>query len=115
MPIIDLTAMTSQELNELAQAIARELQQCDQQEKRQVTTRIRELAKSAGLAVNIVPAAKTSSSSLPKYRHPEDATKTWTGRGKRPGWLTALLAQGKALEELAIRTEKNNEVRKRIT
>lgn len=23
----------------------------------------------------------------PKYRNPADPTQTWTGRGKRPGWL----------------------------
>jgi DNA-binding protein H-NS len=55
-----------------------------------------------GLADHIAPAAKPSSSAPPKYRHPEDATKTWTGRGKRPGWLTALLAQCNTLEELEI-------------
>ena len=102
MPTIDLTAMTSQELEELAHAIARELHQRDHQEKREVTTRIRELAKSVGLTVDIAPAVRTSSNVLPKYRHPDDPTKTWTGRGRRPGWLMALLAEGRTLEELDI-------------
>ena len=102
MPTIDLTTMTSQELEELAHAIiARELHQRDHQEKREVTTRIRE-AKSVGVTVDIALAAKTSESALPKYRHPDDPTKTWTSRGKRPGWLTALLAEGRTLEEMEI-------------
>lgn len=28
-----------------------------------------------------------------KYRHPENAELTWTGRGKQPGWLRAALEQ----------------------
>jgi DNA-binding protein H-NS len=30
----------------------------------------------------------------PKYRNPEDATKTWTGRGKSPLWVQALKDAG---------------------
>jgi DNA-binding protein H-NS len=30
----------------------------------------------------------------PKYRHPDDASKTWTGRGKSPLWVQALKDAG---------------------
>lgn len=36
----------------------------------------------------------------PKYRGPEG--QTWSGRGRQPGWLVALLAEGHTLEEFAI-------------
>lgn len=26
----------------------------------------------------------------PKYRNPADPTQTWTGRGKRPGWMNGV-------------------------
>lgn len=41
-------------------------------------------------------------SSPAKYRHPENPALTWTGRGRRPNWVTAALEQGKELEDLAI-------------
>lgn len=31
--------------------------------------------------------SKPKKSPPPKYAHPEDATKTWTGRGREPVWL----------------------------
>lgn len=37
-----------------------------------------------------------------KYRHPQDDSLTWTGRGKRPNWLQDELAKGKKLEDFAI-------------
>lgn len=37
-----------------------------------------------------------------KFRHPQDASLTWTGRGKRPNWLQAELAKGKQLDDFAI-------------
>jgi DNA-binding protein H-NS len=36
----------------------------------------------------------------PKYRGPDGDT--WAGRGARPRWLTALLKEGRKLEEFAI-------------
>jgi DNA-binding protein H-NS len=36
----------------------------------------------------------------PKYRGP--AGETWAGRGARPRWLSALVKQGRKLEEFAI-------------
>jgi DNA-binding protein H-NS len=35
-----------------------------------------------------------------KYR--DEAGNTWTGRGSRPRWLTAALAEGRALESFAV-------------
>ena len=36
-----------------------------------------------------------------KYRHPENAELTWSGRGKQPGWLRAALEQYDEQELLA--------------
>jgi len=36
----------------------------------------------------------------PRFRGPEG--ETWSGRGLRPKWLTALIAQGRKLEEFAL-------------
>lgn len=36
----------------------------------------------------------------PRFRGPEG--ETWSGRGLRPKWLSALMAQGRKLEEFAI-------------
>ena len=52
-----------------------------------------------------VPAGKkvaaTAGRKLPvRYRDGEG--NTWTGRGKRPGWLTAALASGKDLQDFAV-------------
>jgi DNA-binding protein H-NS len=38
----------------------------------------------------------------PRYRNPENPAETWSGKGKRPGWVEAALAEGKSLESLEI-------------
>ncbi|MDB2407120.1 H-NS histone family protein [Jannaschia sp.] len=37
-----------------------------------------------------------------KYRHPENASLTWSGRGRQPGWYKEALDAGKSPEDLAI-------------
>jgi len=37
-----------------------------------------------------------------KYRHPENPSLTWSGRGRKPLWFVAVLAAGKTPEDLAI-------------
>lgn len=47
---------------------------------------------------------KESRSAAPahaKYHHPNDPSKTWTGRGKRPTWVKEFLASGGVLPGLA--------------
>ncbi|GAB3791870.1 H-NS histone family protein [Dyella agri] len=39
----------------------------------------------------------------PKYRNPEDASQTWTGRGRKPSWVAeALRKRGVTLDSLLI-------------
>lgn len=40
----------------------------------------------------------------PKYANPANPAESWTGRGKKPRWVTALQTQGVSLESLRITT-----------
>jgi DNA-binding protein H-NS len=38
----------------------------------------------------------------PKYRHPENAALTWTGKGRQPAWIKEAVEKGKPLEDFLI-------------
>lgn len=38
----------------------------------------------------------------PRYRNPENAAETWSGKGPRPAWLEQALADGAILEDLEV-------------
>jgi DNA-binding protein H-NS len=46
---------------------------------------------------------------LPKYFNPSVPNETWSGRGKKPRWLTVALQEGHALEELKIKKEDDGD------
>jgi DNA-binding protein H-NS len=39
---------------------------------------------------------------FPKFRNPQVPSETWSGRGKRPRWLSAALKTGRKIEEFVI-------------
>jgi DNA-binding protein H-NS len=49
------------------------------------------------------PKKTTGSKVAPKYRNPADPTETWTGRGRQPRWMAALVAQGSSPADFLIR------------
>ncbi len=40
---------------------------------------------------------------IPKYRNPANPSQTWTGKGKRPGWMKELLDKGHSKDEFLIK------------
>jgi len=42
---------------------------------------------------------------VPKYRNPDNSSETWSGRGKQPRWLVALLNAGRQIDDFRITTK----------
>ena len=74
--------------------------------RKEVIAQIKELAASIDVTVEIVEGDKKSARKgvkLPvKYRHPENAEQTWTGRGVMPKWMQALLDAGHDRSEFEV-------------
>ena len=60
-------------------------------------------ARTPGRAAAKKAPRKAASKVAPKYRNPDNASETWTGRGKQPRWLAAQTANGRDLSEFLIR------------
>jgi DNA-binding protein H-NS len=101
---IDLSKLSLEELQTLAQDIEAEIVNRREAERERVLAQMRELAGSLGLSLEDILRQERGKSGgvAPKYRHPDNPALTWTGRGKRPVWVTEALASGKTLEDLAI-------------
>lgn len=59
-------------------------------------------AVAKNMRVGMSASRKIRSESPVKYRHPNDANKTWKGFGKRPLWLNEELKRGRKLEDFKI-------------
>lgn len=65
-------------------------------------TRVELLSLYTAGSIQIKNIGRLRKAAEPKYRHPENAELTWTGRGRAPAWLQALLDAGHTKESLLI-------------
>lgn len=102
---VDLDSMSKDELEKLRRDAERKLKDFDQRRRDEARAAAERAAKEHGFTLEEllgVAKSRSRSKSVPRYRHPENASTTWTGRGRKPGWVLSHLEQGGKLEDLAI-------------
>jgi len=112
----DLKSMTRKELEKLKAGIEKALERVTKTEMKEARAAAEKAAKAHGFSLaeltnqSQAPAAKqTRKNSKPaknpgaaKYANPDNATQTWTGKGRQPDWFKAAMLAGKEPEDLAI-------------
>lgn len=103
---MDLTKYSSQELNQLKKDIDKELRKRRRQDVKEAQKELKQVAEKYGLAVaDLVTgtSAKSSKGSgAVRFRHPDDPSKGWSGRGRKPAWIKEWEAKGRSLEDLRV-------------
>lgn len=102
-----LDKMSREELRQLQKDVAAALKSFDDRQKKEAQTKLESMAKEMGYSLaDFAGGKKTRAGSgaggVPKYVHPENPGKTWSGRGRQPQWFKDALASGKTEDDLAI-------------
>ena len=121
--MVDITRILLSELLQLQEQLPVEIQRRRSLERDRVMEELSALARARGFVLEDLIGGKSISAAIPeyaatlsselpvrrlrrsppvKYRHPQQCDLTWTGRGKRPRWVMAWLADGKRIEELGV-------------
>ncbi|SFR08182.1 H-NS family nucleoid-associated regulatory protein [Poseidonocella sedimentorum] len=100
---IDLEKMSRDELLQLRADIDKALKTVDARSRSEARVAAEKAAKEFGYSLDeLLNKSGGKDKNPPKYRHPEDPTKTWTGRGRKPAWVIDWIDAGKDVEDLAI-------------
>ena len=87
-----LEKMSLKELSTLRTRVAQAIAEKRISERSEMRAKIEEMAKASGFSVAELfggRKAKNGSKGVAKYRNPKDHAQTWTGRGRRPLWMTS--------------------------
>ncbi len=104
MAKVNLKKFSIPELEELKIDIEQTIDQRREENRIAVKEQMEAMAAEAGFSIDeLYGKAKGKKSALPaKYRNPDDASQTYTGRGRKPGWLADKLAAGADMDEFLI-------------
>lgn len=111
---MDISKLTTKELEALIKRIQKEMSKRKQQERSKLVSDIAQIASKRGYSLkDLIGIGKAPRQAkrgkavrrkpvAVKYRHPEQANLIWTGRGRKPHWVTKCLDEGKTIEMLAV-------------
>jgi DNA-binding protein H-NS len=103
--MMDLSNMSLGDLRNLQEQIKQEMKKREQQEVQKAREQILAIAQSVGVPLKDLLAtnrgAKTGSVAV-RYRHPDNASQQWTGRGRQPKWVKEWVEGGKSLDKLRV-------------
>lgn len=109
MSHLDLTQLSLEELQALALEVRDRIEYLEEQSRREAFEKMMELAANVGMSPRELlrmygdpnassPAAPVTNK--PLYRNPDNPRDTWSGRGRRPGWIVAWENAGKDIKDL---------------
>jgi DNA-binding protein H-NS len=107
----DYNNLSELELKTLIDQAEQALKDKQANKRKEVIAQIKALAASINITVDIHETGIKPAEPKParvgvkipaKYRHPQDATLTWSGRGIAPKWLQVLLDQGHSKSEFEV-------------
>jgi DNA-binding protein H-NS len=104
MKHLDLKSMSMDELWSFHEFVASALSRKVSAEKARLDERLGQL-KLDGVPQHIEKmsrARRPYPQVFPRYRNPAQPSETWSGRGKKPRWLTAQLRSGKQIDDFRI-------------
>ncbi|MCA8881042.1 MAG: H-NS histone family protein [Rhodobacteraceae bacterium] len=89
MSDIDLAKLSLEELKSLQTKITRAIDTFEDRRRKEALAVVEAKAKEMGFSLNdLYNASRKSNTPRPaKYRHPENADLTWSGRGRQPQWF----------------------------
>jgi DNA-binding protein H-NS len=106
----ELNELSLSELNSLEKKIAKAISKKKKADKKKALSLIEAKAREMGFSLSELTGntraprgtAKVRKPGVARFANPEDATQTWTGKGRRPAWVISWVEAGKNLDDLAI-------------
>ncbi|WP_299657188.1 H-NS histone family protein [uncultured Jannaschia sp.] len=108
MADIDLDSLSRDELKALQKDVNKAVENYDAKRKQEAQAAVEAQARELGFSLAELidgsgKAGKKARTPQPaKYRHPENASLTWSGRGRQPGWIKEAIASGTSLDTFLI-------------
>jgi DNA-binding protein H-NS len=104
MPDFNSGTLSFADLRYLQKSVAKAISTFEARQRAEAREKVEMLAKDLGFTLaelaELEEPKRKRAPSTKVYRHPENPTLTWSGRGRKPGWFAAHVDAGKDANEL---------------
>ncbi len=113
-PIVGIDGLDLDKLKALQKDVNKAVEEYDERRKKEARAEVEAKARELGFSLSELAdgtgkAGKKARTPQPaNYRHPENASLTWSGRGHQPGWIKEALANGTSLDEFLIEPKSSS-------
>ena len=105
MADFNLEALSLKELQQLQKDLTKAISTYEDRHKAEARTKLEAIAKEMGYSLADLIGVEVKTTRAPavaKYRHPENAGITWSGRGRKPQWFADHINSGKEPSDLSV-------------
>ncbi len=105
MADIDLSSLTLDELKKLQKDVNKAVETYEDRRKQEARAAVEAKAREMGFSLSELTdgsGKKGKTPNPPKFRHPENPSLTWSGRGRQPAWIKEALENGTSLDDFLI-------------
>lgn len=105
MADFNLEALSLKELQQLQKDLAKAISTFEDRQRSEARAKLDAIAKEMGYSLAELIGVEVKTTRAPavaKYRHPENAALTWSGRGRKPQWFADHINAGKDPSALAV-------------
>ena len=109
---MDLSNLSLGDLRNLQEQIKQEMKKREHQDLQKAREQILAIAQSVGVPLkDLISSGRGSKAAASgggtgsvavRYRHPDDASQQWTGRGRQPKWVKEWVEGGKSIDKLRV-------------
>ena len=103
MAAFNLEALSLKELQQLQKDLTKAISTYEDRHKAEARTKLEAIAKEMGYSLADLIGVEVKTTRAPavaKYRHPDNAALTWSGRGRKPQWFADHINSGKEPSDL---------------
>ena len=102
-----LDRLTTKELKELREKVEKLMSSKRDSERGALREKFKQMAEAAGFALGDIVGGtgrggRGGRTAAAKFVNPEDPSMTWSGRGRKPNWLTAKVKAGAKEEDFRV-------------
>jgi DNA-binding protein H-NS len=98
----DFVEMPLKDLQNLQITLNDAIARRKEQDRNDIINKMTLIANESGFALEEILASSSKKTSTIRYRNPENTIQGWSGRGRKPNWLLALVDAGHSIEEFEV-------------